>query len=169
MEDPIVAFFVITASAVIYSAISLHINKTIGNRRRVKEIQEEMNRISAKLKKVGYESEAGRKEAEIEQERIPKLMSESMMLQFKPLIVILPIFAVLTYLVRTTFPYFSIKLGFSIPTFPYYWLLLRFNLDSFPNWRNEFGTFGWLLLCVVISGILIQVITDRIEHTRRRK
>lgn len=169
MNDPTIAFFVITVSAVIYSAVSLHINKTVGNRKRVKEIQEEMNRISVKLKKIDYGTDAGRKESEEEQGKIPKLMSESMVLQFKPLLVILPIFAILTYLIRTSFPYFAVKLGFSIPTFPYYWLLLRFNFDTFPNWRDEFGTFGWLLLCVVFSGIIIQVITDRIERMRRKK
>lgn len=168
MDDPTVAFFAITLSAVIYSALSLHINKTIGNRKRVKEIQGEMNRISAKLRRTGYDTDAGRKEAEMEQEKIPKLMSESMMLQFKPLLLILPIFVILSYLVRTSFPYFSVKLGFSIPTFPYYWLLLRFNFDTFPNWRNEFGTFGWLLLCVVFSGIVIQVVVEQIEKRRRK-
>jgi uncharacterized membrane protein (DUF106 family) len=169
MEDSTIAFFVITVTALIYSAISLYVTRFLGNRKRVKEIQEEMNRISAMLKKADYATDAGRKEAEKEQGRIPKLMSESMMLQFKPLLVLLPIFAVISYLVRTFFPYFAIKLGFSIPTFPYYWLLLRFNFDAFPNWRDEFGTFGWLLLCVVFSGILIQIIVDRMEKMRRSK
>jgi uncharacterized membrane protein (DUF106 family) len=168
MDDPTVAFFVITISAVIYSAVSLHINKTVGNRKRVREIQEEMNRISAKLRKVGYDTEAGRKDADEEQSKIPKLMSESMMLQFKPLLVILPIFAILTYAIRAAFPYFAVKLGFSIPTFPSYWLLLRFNLETFPNWRDEFGTFGWMLLSVVFSGIIIQIVVDQIEKRRRK-
>jgi uncharacterized membrane protein (DUF106 family) len=168
MDDPTVAFFIITLSAVIYSTVALHINKTIGNRKRVKEIQKEMNSISAKLKKMDYENDAGRKEAEEEQGRIPKLMSESMVLQFKPLLIILPVFAILTYVIRTSFPYFAIKLGFSIPTFPYYWLLLRFNMDTFPNWRNEFGTFGWLLLCVVFSGLIIQIVVEQVEKRRRK-
>ncbi|MCX6776641.1 MAG: EMC3/TMCO1 family protein [Candidatus Micrarchaeota archaeon] len=168
MEDQIVAFFIITATAIIYSALSLYITRTLGNRKRVKEIQEEMNRISSGLKKADG-TEAKRKEAEKEQGRIPGLMSESMILQFKPLVVILPIFAVVSYLVKTFFPYFQIKLGFSIPTFPYYWMLLRFNLDSFPNWRDEFGTFGWFILCLVFSGIFIQLITDAFEKRRKGK
>ena len=169
MEDPTVAFFIITATAMIYSALSLYITRTLGNRKRVKEIQEEMNRISSGLKKAGDSTEARRKEAEKEQAKIPSLMTESMILQFKPLVVILPIFAVISYLVKTFFPYFQIKLGFSIPTFPYYWLLLNFNLDSFPNWRNEFGTFGWFILCLVFSGIFIQLISDAFEKRRKRK
>jgi len=168
MEDSTVAFFIITATAMIYSALSLYITRTLGNRKRVKEIQEEMNRISAGLKKVDS-TEARRKEAEKEQAKIPGLMTESMILQFKPLVVILPIFAVISYLVKTFFPYFQIKLGFSVPTFPYYWMLLRFNLDSFPNWRDEFGTFGWFILCLVFSGIFIQLITDAFEKRRKGK
>ncbi|NYZ79561.1 DUF106 domain-containing protein [Candidatus Micrarchaeota archaeon] len=169
MDDSTIAFFAITFSAVIYSAISLHINKTVGNRKRVKEIQDEMNRISGMLRKTDYGTEASRKQAEAEQEKIPKLMTESMVLQFKPLLIILPIFAILTYFVRTTFPNFIIKLSFAIPTFPYYWLLLRFNLDTFPNWRDQFGTFGWLLISVLVSGLLTQVVVDQIEKRRRRK
>jgi uncharacterized membrane protein (DUF106 family) len=168
MDDSTIAFVVITVSAVIYSAIALHINKTVGNRKRVKEIQNEMNRISGMLRKTDYNNEALRKQAEAEQEKIPKLMTESMVLQFKPLLLILPIFAILSYFVRTTFPNFAIKLGFAIPTFPYYWLLLRFNLDTFPNWRDQFGTFGWLLISVLVSGLITQVVVDQIEKRRRK-
>jgi uncharacterized membrane protein (DUF106 family) len=168
MDDPVISFFIISICAVIYSAVSLHINRTVGNRKRVKQIQQEMNAISAKLRKVDYSTDAGRKEADEEQARIPQLMSESMVLQFKPLLIILPIFAVLTYAVRTAFPSFLINLGFSIPTFPYYWLLLRFNFDTFPNWRNQFGTFGWLLLCVLFSGIVTQIVVDQFEKRRRK-
>jgi len=166
MEDQTVAFFIITATAIIYSALSLYITRTLGNRKRVKEIQEEMKRIGDGLKKTDG-TEAKRKEVEKEQEKIPGLMTESMILQFKPLVVILPIFAVVSYLVKTFFPYFQIKLGFSVPTFPYYWMLLRFDLNSFPNWRDEFGTFGWFILCLVFSGIFIQLITDAFEKRRK--
>ena len=168
MEDATIAFFIITVTAVIYSATSLYVTKIVGNRKRVKEIQEEMNRVSKLLRKTDYKSDAERKEVEELQSKIPKLMSESMILQFKPLIILLPVFAIMSYLIRSTFPYLQVKLGFSIPTFPYYWLLLRFNFDTFPNWRNEFGTFGWLLLCVVFSGIVIQVVVDQIEKRRRK-
>jgi len=171
MEDPSIAFFVITVTAMIYSVASLHITRTFGNRKRVKEIQAEMNRISAGLKKTDYGTEAGRKEAENEQEKIPSLMTESMVLQFKPLVVVLPIFALLSYLIKTSFPYFAIKLGFPIPTFPYYVLLLRFNviMEAFPNWRDEFGTFGWFTLCIVFFGIFIQLVTDFFEKRKRSK
>jgi uncharacterized membrane protein (DUF106 family) len=169
MDESTVALFVITFTAVIYSAIALHINKTVGNRKRVKEIQAEMNRISTMLRKTDYNNDAARKQAEAEQDKIPKLMTESMMLQFKPLLIILPIFAILSYFVRTVFPNFIIKLSFALPTFPYYWLLLRFNMSTFPNWRDQFGTFGWLLISVLFSGLMTQLIVDQIEKRRRRK
>jgi uncharacterized membrane protein (DUF106 family) len=165
MEDPTIAFFMITLTAMIYSVLSLHITRTVGNRKRVNEIREEMNRISAELKKVDYSTEAGRKEADDMQGKIPNLMSESMMLNFKPLIIVLPIYAIVSYVVKTLFPLFQITLGFSVPTFPYYLLLLRFNtvMDAFPNWRNEFGTFGWFTLCILFSGILTQLINEAFE------
>ena len=154
MEDPTVAFFVITVTALLYSAMSLHISKTIGNRRRVKEIQDEMNRISAKLRKLDLNSESGKKEAEAEQGKIPELMSESMMLQFKPLVIMIPIFLLLSYIVKNVFPTFTIKLAFALPIFIQ-------NLDRFPNWRDEFGPLGWFVLCLLFSGLLMQFIIDK--------
>jgi len=159
MDEPTVAFFAITLTALVYTAFSIHITGVIGNRKRVKEIQEEMNRISAKLREIDYNTEAGRKEAEEEQRKIPALMNESMMLQFKPLLITLPLFLIMSYIVRTLFPNFVIKLAFALPIFIQ-------NLDRFPNWRDEFGPLGWFILCLLFSSILMQVIIDR---TKGRK
>lgn len=156
MGDMDFAFIVITATALVYSVLSLHINRTIGNRKRVKEIQKEMNRISGLLKKADYQSEASRKEAEVEQEKIPKLMMESMMLQFKPLIITLPIFIVLSYVMKNFFAGFFIKIAFALPIFIQ-------NLDRFPNWRDEFGPLGWFVLCLLFSGIIVQLVIERVE------
>jgi len=161
MENPNIAFFVITLTALIYSVISLHITRTLGNRKRVKEIQEEMNRISNMLKKADYSNETGRKDAEKEQGRIPTLMMESMMLQFKPLIVTIPTFLGLSYVLKNFFPNFAIKLAFALPVFIQ-------NLDRFPNWRDEFGTFGWFVLCLLLSGIIVQLVLDRSEKRRKK-
>lgn len=154
MEDSMVAFFAITLTALVYCAFSIHIARTWGNRKRVKEIQEEMNRISAKLRRIDYNSEAGRKEAEEEQKRIPALMNESMMLQFKPLVITLPLFLVMSYVLKTLFSNFVIKLPFALPIFIQ-------NLDRFPNWRDEFGPIGWFVLCLLFSSILMQIIIDK--------
>jgi KaiC/GvpD/RAD55 family RecA-like ATPase len=47
---------VITVTAVVYSATSLYVTRIVGNRKRVKEIQDEMNRISNMLRKSGCTS-----------------------------------------------------------------------------------------------------------------
>ena len=166
MEPEVLAFFAITITAVIYSFISIHINRTIGNRARVKKIQEEVNKINKKMQEMHKMSEKEKAEFQKEQDKLPALLSESMVLQFKPLLIILPIFAILSYLIRTFFPYFNIQLGFSIPTFPYYWLLFRF--DNFPNWRNKFGSFGWFIVAVLVGSLVAQAIIQQIEKRRKK-
>jgi len=81
-------------------------------------------------------------------------MSESMMLQFKPLLIMIPIFLLLSYVVKNVFPNFTIKLAFALPIFIQ-------NLDRFPNWRDEFGPLGWFVLCLLFSGLLMQFIIDK--------
>ncbi|MEM3690226.1 MAG: hypothetical protein QXZ40_00660, partial [Candidatus Micrarchaeia archaeon] len=112
MDDSTVAFFAISLTALVYTVVSMHIMRVLGTRKRVREIQEEMNRISVKLRKIDYSTEAGRREAEEEQKKIPALMNESMMLQFKSLFVVIPIFLLVSYFVKTLFPNCVIKFPF---------------------------------------------------------
>lgn len=166
MNNETIAFFVITLTSIIYSIFSLHVTKTLGKRTRVKQIQEEVNRISKRMPDTHKMSEKEKLEFQKEQDKLPSLLSESMSLQFKPLLISLPIFIVLSYLIKTYFPYFSIQLSFSIPTFPYYWLILRF--DNFPNWRDTFGPFGWFILTLLLSSLMAQAIIPRIEKRRTK-
>lgn len=166
MGTEAITFLVITLIAVIYSVVSLHIARTIGNRARVKQIQEEVGRINKKLQETHKMSEKEKAEFQKEQDKLPSLLSESMVLQFKPLLISLPMFIILSYFIKTYFTSFVILLSFSIPTFPYYWLLLRFG--DFPNWRNEFGPFGWFILVLVISGLVAQAIIHETEKRRKK-
>jgi uncharacterized membrane protein (DUF106 family) len=166
MEPEVLAFFAITITAIVYSVISIHIAKTIGNRTKLKQIQEEINKINKKMQEMHKMSEKEKAEFQKEQDKLPALLSESMVLNFKPLLISLPIFFVLSYLVRTYFPSFHIQLSFSIPTFPYYWLLLRF--DNFPNWRNEFGSLGWFILTLLVSSLISQAVIQQIEKRRKK-
>lgn len=159
--DPIIAFATITFTAVIYSAFSLHMSRTFGNRKRLKEIQDEMNRINNRLKaamKSGDEKKI--KEAEEEQARLPSLLRESMVLQFKPLIITLPIFFLLSWSLRSVFNDFVIKLAFKIPVFIQ-------HFERFPNWRDEFGALGWFILMLIFSGLALQALVGRRLDRRR--
>lgn len=157
------AFFAISLTAVVYSAISGHITKVWGNRTRVTQIQADMNRINNMMTEaVKRNDEKKKKEAEAEQARIPNLMKESMVLQFKPLIITLPIFFVASWFMRSAFPEFQMKLAVALPIFIQ-------NLDRFPNWRDTFGAIGWFILALIFSGLLFQFISGKIEQIRKGK
>lgn len=163
VDDAAIAFFAITLTALVYSALSTYATKTLGNRARVAQVQAEMNRINNMMSEAVKKNDEGKKkEAEKEQTRIPSLMKESMILQFKPLIVTLPIFFVASWLLKELFPYFTIKLAFSLP-------IVIQNLDRFPNWRDTFGVVGWFILALIFSGLLMQFITGKIEAMRKKK
>ncbi len=163
MIDATTAFFAITVIAVVYSAITTHITKTWGNRARVTQIQAEMNRINNMMTEaVKHNDEKKKKEAEAEQGKIAGLMKESMILQFKPLVVTLPVFIGLSWVLRTTFPEFQIKLAVALPIFIQ-------NFNNFPNWRDTFGVIGWFILALLVSGLLVQFITGKISEMRKKK
>jgi len=161
--DSTLTFFAITLTALVYSAISGLITNKLGNRARVTQVQAEMNRINNMLSEaVKQNDEKKKKDAEAEQGRIPELMKESMMLQFKPLIVTLPIFFALSWGLKAAFPEFTIKLSFALPIFIQ-------NLEKFPNWRDTFGVIGWFILALLFSGLLMQFIVGKITEMKKKK
>lgn len=162
VEEAIISFFAITCTAVVYTALSSHAQKILGNRDRAKQIQDEMNRINNIASEAMKTSdEKKKKEAELEQEKMGGLMKEMMILNFKPLIITLPVFYGLSAAMRSLFPAFQIKLAFALPIFIQ-------NLDKFPNWRSEFGVLGWFILTIIFSGLLIQAITGKMLPAKKK-
>lgn len=156
--DPLIAFFAITLTAVVYTAISNVLLKKLGDKKRQKFIQDEMNRINKLAIDVGKSGDEKRKkEAEEQQGRIPDLLKESMVLQFKPLVVTLPIFFAASWAMRQAFPTFQVKLAFAIP-------VVIQNLDRFPNWRDTFGVVGWFILAIIFGGMLMQFVVGKLEE-----
>lgn len=161
-EDATIAFFAISFTAIIYSVLSRQIQNRLGDRKRVKQIQDEVNAINKRVKEaMASGDERKQKESEAEQEKLSELLKESMMLQFKPLIVSLPIFFGVSWALRQLFPSFTLKLAFAIPVFIQ-------NLERFPNWRDTFGPVGWFVLALLIAGLGVSAIVDRLEKMRKK-
>ena len=152
MTTPIEAFYAVSAIGIAYSLISIIITKRFGNRERVKEIQKEVNEINKRYTdalKRGDKAEVARTQAE--QARLPGLLKDSMILQFKPLVLLLPFLLVLPAVARMLFPDFVITLSFDIPIFIQNW-------ERFPNWRSEFGAVGWFWLSFLFSSLSAQLL-----------
>jgi uncharacterized membrane protein (DUF106 family) len=161
-DDPMFALFAIALMAFAYSCVTNLLMKRFGNPGRVKEIQAEMTRANKALMEAEKSGDEKRKkEAAKMQERVPELLKESMTLQFKPLVVTLPIFFGASWLVKQLFPNFVIVLGVYLPVFIQ-------NLERFPNWRNTFGPLGWFLLAAVFGGLFIQFFVGKAPEIARR-
>lgn len=154
MPDPTPAFAAITSMSVLYSAFSLFITQRFGNRQRVKEIQEQINAVHK-----GYSGALKRNDKpemakyEAEQAKLPGLLKESMLLQFKPLLITLPFLFILPWVARTYFPDFVITLPFSLPVFIQ-------HLERFPNWRSVFGPVGWFWVAFIFTSLLASLMTQ---------
>ncbi|MDO8339384.1 MAG: EMC3/TMCO1 family protein [Candidatus Burarchaeum sp.] len=154
--DTYAAFFVISAIGIMYAMISLAITKRFGNRERVKQIQKDISDITKKQQAaIKKNDEAELKRLEAENARIPALLKESMIMQFKPLIFLLPFLLVLPALARMLYPDFVITLPFQLPVFIQ-------HFERFPNWRSEFGAVGWFWLAFLFSSLMAQALVDRL-------
>ncbi|MEW6329726.1 MAG: EMC3/TMCO1 family protein, partial [Candidatus Micrarchaeota archaeon] len=105
------SFIVITLSAGLYLLFSSFVMKTFGRRDRVMEIQKEMNEMNKEHRealKSGDKERLAR--AEKNYSRMMPLLTESMTLQFRPLIVLLPILFIVPPFLRAQYPEFQIKM-----------------------------------------------------------
>jgi len=163
MIDPQISFYAIIVIGVGYSLLSTFIMQKLGDPKRVKAIQDE----SAQLSKEMSAAVKAKDERKIEdvnkryEAYFPK-MSELMILQMKPLIIIFPLLFLLAPIIRSTFTGFTIILPVYLPVFIQ-------NLDKFPNWRNTFGPYGWFWLCVLVGGLAISLLKGQWEKYQGQK
>lgn len=162
-DDAFIAFCAITLTSLAYSLVSGYMTKTWGNRARATEIQREINRVSALAQEAAKSKDSAKqKEADELQGKVPGLLQESMILNFKPLLVTLPAFFAISWVLRQSFPNFKITLGVYLPIFIQ-------NLDKFPNWRNEFGVIGWFVVSLLFAGLFVQFVGGKVEEWKKKR
>ncbi|MCC7552835.1 DUF106 domain-containing protein [Candidatus Micrarchaeota archaeon] len=149
MDELIINALIIVVIAVFYSCFSLFINRKIGKRKETMEIQAKMNTINKELRQAIKEKNDSKiKELEKQQREIMPLMTKVMFNSLKPMIVILPAFFIIIWLVTSIVPSFSIDLGFGIPMFH-------------PG--TVYGTRGFFVLVTVIIGIPLGMIVNHFD------
>ncbi len=169
------AMYAIAAIGVAYALVSTFIYQKIGNPKRIKEIQAESSRLSKEMN-AAIKSKDDKKIDSInkEYEKFFPQMGEMMMLQFKPLIIVLPLIFILTPIIKHTFSAFTITLPFYLPIF-----LQRFDMllnlsflgdfNTFLNWRDFFGPIGWFWLCVLFGGLAVSIIKGGLDKMNSKK
>lgn len=155
VSDPVLAFFTISFCAFAYSSVSNFLIRKLGNRKRLKKIQQEINHINKEAVEAAKEGkEAQHKPGETAHSHTFSLVQESLILQFKPLLVSLVFFFGFTSGLKMLFPKFEVVLAISLPIFIQ-------NFEKFPNWRDTFGVVGWFIIATILGSFVIQSIADK--------
>lgn len=109
----IIAGYLLILLAGIYVALSIVLQRKLSNPKRLREIQEIIKEKTKELNELA-KSRADPKALADKQKELMPLLNETMKLQFKPLLVVLPIFIALYYLILPMAfkPYSSARFSF---------------------------------------------------------
>lgn len=155
------------ALSLVVALLFFAVNRTLGNRRRVKEIQARMSEIQKEFKKMAEsKDERELKKMEAKQGEMTDLMMESMKLSFKPLLVSLPLlfilfgfsFLGLSYggVLNQFFPDFSITLPIALH-------LTGDELFGLNVLKNSvYGSRGFFILCLFVLGLLLEIVGGKL-------
>jgi uncharacterized membrane protein (DUF106 family) len=155
MDEIIINAIIISIIACCYMGFSLFINRKIGKRKETMKIQAKMNEINKQLRQAMKDkNEAKIKEAEAKQKEILPLMTQTMFNSLKPMIIIIPVYAIIIWIITIIIPVFSIDLGFGIPMFH-------------PS--NIYGTRGFFVLMTFIIGLPAGLIVSHFEKKQMLK
>ena len=143
------------------SFLALFLMEKFGNRDRIKEIQNEINRINKEMMEATkHKDNALLAKLEKEGDKLPALMQESMVLNLKStFLIIAPIYLLMSIIIRALFPSFEITLPFNIPT------LSGFNF----LWRDTFGPWGWFLISSAVFNIIFQPTYSYVKGRMQKK
>jgi uncharacterized membrane protein (DUF106 family) len=93
---PFNAELLVFAIAIVYTFTSVALQRRLADPKKLREMQDRMKSLSSELNSM-IRSNAAQDAIKAKQQELMPLMSTSMMAQFKPMLVILPIFLVLYY------------------------------------------------------------------------
>ncbi len=142
--------------AIAFAFFSYYLNKKIGHRDKVKEIQKSVNDYQKQLKDAyARKDEAKIKELSAREKEVTDSMKQMMFLPMKSMVVILPLYLALFYWVLPAlFPNFIVaNMPFSLPS----------SLAVWQPWKNWLGARGLFIYATVFAGLFIELVFTRIE------
>jgi uncharacterized membrane protein (DUF106 family) len=154
-----VSTIIIAAIGVCSSLLVSVLMEKFGNRKRIKEIQDEINKVNKELMEATKKKDDAKiAKLEKEADKLPALMKESMILNFKGIFIAFPIIIIAPWLAVNIFPGFVITLPFNLP--------VPFRSANLVDWRNTFGPYGWFWVTFVILGGAVQLIYSTIKNRK---
>lgn len=151
---------VVAVAALIFSVVTFVANQTFGKRQRLKEIQKTVNDYQKQMKDATVSKDEKKlKELEAREPEMLKLTQEMVVLPFRSMVIVLPLFFGALWIVEPLLQGFSLTLPFSIPVPD----LGLFSL----NWRNTFGPRGSFILWTIVFGLVIEQVFSQIEKHKK--
>jgi len=146
----------IIAFAVAYAFLAYFLNKKIGRRDEVKELQKKVNEYQKELKDAySRKDEAKIKELNAREKEMMDSMKQMTLLPLRTMVIILPLWFVIFYFILPTlFPnYILSNMPFSLPSSIAFW----------QPWKNWLGARGLFIYATVFAGLFVELVFARIE------
>ena len=160
MIDTVDPTYLIASVGAAYSLAYRLVQKKFGNMKRVKEIQKQFSDLNKELSEATKKNDQAKvQEIMKRQQEVMPLLNESMIIQFKPMIFVLPLIFLIPMVLRDHYNWFSIKIPFAIPVFFQ-------HFENFPNWRDTFGPVGWFFITIFlfqIAASLLMTIYNKLK------
>jgi len=143
-----------------FSVVSWLVNTRFGDRKKLKKINKEIQAFQKELSEATKSGdkkklkELGKRDSEVMDKT-----REMMMLSFKPLIVVLPLFWVAyAFVLPAFFPDFIVdNLSFYLPSSIMFW----------EPWKNYLGARGLFIYALLVFGLSFQLIEKIFEKVRK--
>lgn len=98
------AMIAIVLIAIAYAIVNITVQRKISNAKRMRQINAQMTKLSKELNDM-IKNKANQAEIEAKQKEMMPMLKESMMSSFKPMFVILPMFALVYYVLIPMLPF----------------------------------------------------------------
>ena len=156
----------IIASALVFSGVSLFVNHAIGGKRRIKQIQKEVNDFQKEMNKAMKEKDEKKiKEMEGKNSEMMGKSMEMLKLQWKAL----PVILILFFIVIGTSGFLGLSYEGLLPgSYPNFTILLPFDIHaasvfSLQIIRNStYGVRGFFIVCLLIFGMIFESLYSKI-------
>ena len=143
-----------------FSIISWLANNKFGNRKKLKKINKEIQKYQKELSEATKNNDKKKlKELEKRDSEVMQKTQEMMMLSFKPLLIVLPLFwGAYAFILPTLFQ------GFMVDKLPFY---LPSSLMVWLPWKNYLGARGLFIYSMVLFGFILQLVEKLFEKVKK--
>ncbi len=142
--------------AIAFAFFSYYLNKKIGHRDKVRDLQKKVNEYQKELKDAyARKDEAKIKELSAREKEMMDHMKQMTLLPMRTMVLILPLWFVIFYFILPALfsNYILTNMPFPVPSSIAFW----------QPWKNWLGARGLFIYATVFAGLFVELVFTRIE------